>query len=202
MGDRTKITLSEKELSLVTNAEWILTKQLITTKVYELFAEMIPVIKTAFLAGKDIIPPEPAASVPKISKGEHYLQLPYVMLDYPRCFDRENIFAIRTMFWWANFFSITLHVSGKYSNTVRSKLLKHKEILLDGFYVGVNENQWEHHFEPHNFFPYAELDENGREKLFDKNDFIKLALKFELAQWNNMPALLNEGYNKIAALIS
>ena len=51
-------------------------------------------------------------STPKIAKGENYLQLPYVLLDYPRCFDKENIFAIRTMFWWGNFFSITLHLSG------------------------------------------------------------------------------------------
>ena len=35
----------------------------------------------------------------------------------PAVFSKENIFAIRTMFWWGNFFSISLHVSGKYFKT-------------------------------------------------------------------------------------
>ncbi len=38
MPSTTKITLSDKELSLVQNSEWILTKQVIIQKVYDLFA--------------------------------------------------------------------------------------------------------------------------------------------------------------------
>jgi hypothetical protein len=48
----------------------------------------------------------------KISRGENYQLLPYIILDYPSYFSRNNIFAVRTMFWWGNFFSITLHLSG------------------------------------------------------------------------------------------
>ena len=53
-------------------------------------------------------------STPKISKGENYKDLPYVMLDYPRCFQKEKTIAIRTFFWWGNFFSINLQLSGEY----------------------------------------------------------------------------------------
>ena len=51
-------------------------------------------------------------SSPKITRGENYQLLPYVILDYPRCFQKEQVFAIRTMFWWGKGISITLHVSG------------------------------------------------------------------------------------------
>jgi hypothetical protein len=202
MSAATKITLSDKELSLVTNAGWILTKQVITGKVYEMFAGSIPVIRSLILNDQVVLPAAVKASVPKIYKGENYLQLPYVMLDYPRCFNRENIFAVRTMFWWANFFSITLHISGEYVYTVKKNLAKKKELLGNGFFVAVNENQWEHHFEANNFLLYQQLDAVQQIKLFEQNDFIKLALKFDLAQWNNMPALLYDGYRKIAVLIS
>ncbi|MEP7166235.1 MAG: hypothetical protein ABI741_16150 [Ferruginibacter sp.] len=202
MSSATKITLSDKELSLVINAEWILTKQIIIDKVYHLFAEAIPVIRSQVLNERALFPAEVISSVPKIYKGENYLQLPYVMLDYPRCFNKENIFAVRTMFWWANFFSITLHVSGYHVNVVRENLLKNRELIGSEFFIGVNENQWEHHFEVNNFLPCGQLNKEQQIKLFEQNDFIKLALKFDLHEWNNIPALLHEGYKKIAALIS
>ena len=61
------------------------------------------------------LPEEVLIQSPKISRGENYNGLPYVMLDYPRCFGKEDVFAMRTMFWWGNFFSITWHLKGKYS---------------------------------------------------------------------------------------
>jgi len=202
MGSATKITLSDKELSLVTNAEWILTKQVIIEKVYHLFADIIPVVKLTILNERSSLPEDVMASLPKIYKGENYLQLPYVMLDYPRCFNRENIFAVRTMFWWANFYSITLHVSGIYVPMVKEKLFKNKALLETDFYIGINENQWEHHFETNNFVPYHQLTAIQHTKLFRQDGFIKLALKFDLQQWNHMPALLKEGYKKMENLIT
>ncbi len=202
MSSDTKITLSDKELSLVTNADWILTKQIIIQKVYKMFAESIPVMQTLMLHKNVNLPVEARSSVPKIYKGENYLQLPYVMFDYPRSFNKENIFAVRTMFWWANFFSITLHISGNHVKEVNKNIMKNKQLLTNDFFIGVNESQWEHHFESHNFLPYPSMTDEQRIKSLEQNDFIKLALKFELQQWNHMPALLNEGYKKIALLIS
>ena len=202
MADATKITLSDKELSLVTNADWILTKQVIIQKVYSLFAENIPVIKTALANTGFILPAEVLASVPKIYKGENYLQLPYVMFDYPRCFNGKNIFAVRTMFWWGNFFSVTLHISGEYKNILRESLLKSEHLLNSRFYIGVNEDQWQHHFEENNFLPLDQLTKADQIKLLGRNDFTKLALKFDLHQWNNMPELLQESYHQIAAILA
>lgn len=202
MSGETKITLSEDELALVTNADWILTKQLITQKVYALLSAQIPAIRSALLNRQTHLPAAVIQSVPKIYKGESYLQLPYVMLDYPRCFDKEDIFAIRTMFWWANFFSITLHLSGKYKCFLKEDVYKNELLKGNNFFVGVNDNQWQHHFNEDNFLPYDKLTTGQQIKSFEKNKFIKLALKFDLQQWSTMDTLLNDGYKKIAALIS
>ncbi len=200
MPEKTKITLSDKERSLIKNVEWILTKQVIIQKVYDLFADNIDAIQAAFMDTSSL-PENVRQSVPKIYKGENYLQLPYVILDYPRCFEKENIFAVRTMFWWGNFFSITPHLSGIYKQLVKEHLYDTTLSALDDLFIGVNENQWQHHFEEDNFFPLSQMDPQQRISLFEKNNFIKLAMKFSLDQWDEIPALLNEGYKRIAGIL-
>ncbi|MEO6671724.1 MAG: hypothetical protein ABIN36_19725 [Ferruginibacter sp.] len=200
MPEKTKITLSDKELSLVKNVDWILTKQVIIQKVYDLFAGKINAIQTLIL-NEHAVPENVRLSVPKINKGENYLQLPYVIMDYPRCFEKENIFAVRTMFWWGNFFSITLHLSGIYKDFVKANLNSNDEVPQDGLFIGVNENQWQHHFQEDNFMPFTQLSQQQRLAFFEKNNFIKLAIKFNLDEWNEMPELLDEGYKRIATLL-
>ncbi|CAN5728764.1 hypothetical protein BH11BAC4_BH11BAC4_13020 [soil metagenome] len=202
MAGTTKITLSDKELSLVTNADWILTKHSIIEKVYALFAECIPVVNAVFNEKEMSLPAEVIAAVPKIYKGENYLRLPYVMLDHPRCFKGKDIFAVRTMFWWGNFFSVTLHISGVYKDMLTPNLVVNAPSATSDFYIGINEDQWQHHFEENNFLPLKQLSKANQLKLLDQNDFTKLALKFDLQQWDQMQALLQGGYRAIAGVIS
>ena len=61
---------------------------------------------------------------PKISKGEKYKGLPWVMLDYPRIFGKEDIMAIGTRFWWGHYFSVTLHLKGGYLRTYLPVILR------------------------------------------------------------------------------
>src|SRR5688572_24832334 len=104
-----KIQLSPDELVMITDTTWILAKQRIIKKVYELFAVVAEDFKLA-LTVSDPFPTGISQQSAKISKGENYLSLPYVMLDYPSAFSKTGICAVRTMFWWGNFFSITLHL--------------------------------------------------------------------------------------------
>ena len=109
--NRAKVQLSEEELQLVQNAEWLLTKNRIISKVYEMFGSLADEYRATIVnkrgLAEDVLKP-----APKIFKGENYQGLPYVMLDYPRSFGKEDTFAVRTMFWWGHYFSITLHRLG------------------------------------------------------------------------------------------
>ncbi|MFK5012123.1 hypothetical protein ACI4AC_27485, partial [Klebsiella pneumoniae] len=87
---------------LVNNADWILTKNLIIEKVYELFGRVAAEYIDIYKKFPDFERSTLFALSPKISKGEQYLQLPYVMLDFPRNFTDNDFFAIRTFFWWGN----------------------------------------------------------------------------------------------------
>lgn len=44
----------------------------------------------------------------------------YLILDYPGMLSTENIFAVRTLFWWGNIFSVSLHLSSKRFNDCKN----------------------------------------------------------------------------------
>ena len=107
---KTKIQLSEEEWNLAMNAGILLTKNRVMEKMSEFLGEIATVSKTIFHTESIMLPVSTSWKTPKISRGENYQGLPYLVLDYPRFFYRDDVFAIRTMFWWGNYFSITIHL--------------------------------------------------------------------------------------------
>ena len=202
MTSPTKLTLSSEEQLLVNNSNWILTKRTIIEKAVLLLGELYNKIKPVILNYEMLLPESIINSEPKISKGESYRLLPYVLLDYPRCFDKENIFAVRTMFWWGNFFSITLHLSGSYKKELETALAKNIDVLQQGnYYICVNDDQWQHHFEPGNYFIAVEKKIEELKGIILQRPFIKIAHKFPLEQWNEMPIVLERSFAAMLALI-
>ena len=194
-----KLAFSPQEAELIQNHEWILTKQSALGKIEELFAEQVEIIKGNFpFLVKEL--GAVASSKPKISRGEKYLGLPWVMLDYPAVFGKDDIFAVRTMFWWGHFFSVTLHLSGSYKKLfeekVRTALTSDKD---SPFYLSVGADQWAHHFDGTNYRPTPEyLAENLPNQ---RSNFLKVALKFPLNEWEKMESNLLYAYRNIFALL-
>ena len=196
MNTQTKIHLSQLETELVQNREWILTKQSIINKVYQLFGETLTNYKEVTLRQTFTIIDSYKHLGGKISRGENYMGLPYVMLDYPASFSKEHIFAIRTFFWWGNFFSISLHLSGK-----KFPLQKNfSEIFLflkeNNFYICVNENEWQHNFDPSNYVTVSSLSENTFEELSTRN-FFKISKRLELNKWNEAQGFLKCSFEEM-----
>jgi len=200
MKSDAKIHLSKLEKELVQNKEWIFTKQLIIEKVYKLFGELHEVYKQISENEKKILPDFFQITGGKISKGENYEGLPYVMLDYPSFFSKENIFSIRTMFWWGNFFSITLHISGE-----NYKLKENfSELLIylneNNFFVCVNENEWQHHFDTSNYVDGKNIAEDQFKEIAKKN-FFKISKKLSLNKWDSATNFLETSFKEIIEFI-
>ena len=200
MTGETKITLSDAELAIVQETEWILTKHRIFTTVFSLFNDGLEGIKESISQNKNLAMPEILSAIPKIYKGENYRLFPYVIMDYPAVFSKQNIFALRAMFWWGHFFSITLVISGKYKEAFGQNILSKLKNAPGCFYICVNEDEWEHNFDTENFIEMADASIKIIEKILDKT-FLKIALRYPLTQWNDMPALLKDGYDKIIKLM-
>ena len=186
---------------MVQNSHWLLTKNIIMQKAYLLFGEAAASLQLILDAGNslqyDLLTPSP-----KIARGENYKGLPYVMLDYPRHFSKEDIFAFRTMFWWGNFLSFTWHLKGRYALAYRQVIISHHKQLADaGFHLCISEDEWQHDFEATNYFPIHDLSTEAFAMLLDNKAFTKLALKIPLDQWNHANEALMKNYLLILELV-
>ena len=196
--DSTKIRLSPEEAALVTRADWILTKNNILQKIKQLLATIQTEQQHIIESYSPFFSEEILNKSPKISKGENYKGLPWLVLDYPRYFNKENAFAIRTFFWWGNFFSCTLHLSGNYKKKYQEKIIRSFDSLkTKDFSICINDDQWEHHFETTNYLPLQYVTAFGFEETISKRPFIKLSKKIPLEEWNEAENKLLEIFSQL-----
>lgn len=190
------VKLSSGELKLVLDASLILTKNRIITKVYNLFGNLAAFYTDS--SGKCLsFPKEVATIYPKISKGENYEGLPWVMLDYPRYFLKEHEFSIRTFFWWGNFFSITLLLSGRYQQHYQQAILQFRQSEESkNWYIGCQNNKWLHHFREDNYQPFMSIPAKEIIQL----PFIKLAKKIPLQQWDHIETNFMKDFSTLLTL--
>jgi hypothetical protein len=193
-----KIQLSDAETELICNADLILTKNKALEKIRSLLEQaqwQMQQYVTAHQLQADALFQNP----PKISRGELYRGLPWMILDYPRIFTREGIFAIRSMFWWGHFFSSTLHISGTYKNETTLSAAHHS---LQHHYIGVNADPWHHHFEKDNYQPIKKISEPEWRQQLRANEHIKVAAAWPLTNWKTIPDDLFGNWREMLALFS
>ena len=180
-----KIQLSKEEKALVKSGQWILTKNNIIAKIAALFQAMAAQMQQSDCQrhlglGQQI-------SQPKISKGERYQGLPYVVLDYPREFGKENILAVRTIFWWGNYFTTTLHLKGIFMESFTPRLMAKQASLAAGnFLLCIDGDEWSQEISTATYRPilaqgpflFQEPDSNPA--------FIKVAAKTDFTHWDHM----------------
>jgi hypothetical protein len=209
MDNETKIHLSSLEMELINNSDWILTKNNILKKTQSILERVQENVYDYAALHRHLFPSQVMAISPKVSKGENYKGLPWLMLDYPRYFgkegtspDKANIFAIRTMFWWANFFSTTLHLSGIYKEEYQTAITRHyKDLCKNEYYCCVSTDQWHHHFEKENYRRMDEFTKNEFNDFVREKPFIKLSRRFLLTEWGKAIKLLSEEFVRIAGYL-
>lgn len=188
--------LSPEEASLVENSSWLLTKHRIIEKVYGLFGVLSETYNTILPNYSTFIPDEVTSVSPKIYKGERYRQLPYVMMDHPRFFKQQDIFAIRSFFWWGNNFSIHMVLGGKYKILFEPYIRKHIEFgSLNHWFLGISDDPWQHHFEMDNYQPVSELKRNDHD--LTSGNYLKLGRWHPLNEWKAAPAFFNISFKQL-----
>ena len=186
-----KIHLSSAEMELMQNAEVILTKNRILGKM-KVLLEQIQEKQIDFINQNDISN-EIFIVSPKISKGENYLGLPYLILDYPRQSSKNDFFFIRTMFWWGNFFSCTLHLANNSKETFGKKI-KDSYFQLRNYYISINEDQWVHHLQESDYQKIDSMIKEQFEESCENFNHIKIAGRHSLNEWEKAPLELFENW--------
>jgi hypothetical protein len=192
--------LTPDEAALVENSSWLLIKHRIVGKVYGVFGALSEVYGGMIEEYEQFIPREVTSVSPKIYKGEHYRQLPYVMLDQPRYFRHDDTFAIRTFFWWGNSFSIHLLLGGRYKQMYEEKIQAHiKGGTLRTWYIGVSEDPWQHHFEQDNYLPVQDLKNDA--DTFRHGNYLKVGKWHPVSDWKGAYAFFISSYKQLLEII-
>lgn len=177
--------LTPEEQALVKNADWIYLKNNVLQKVMSLLGDLHIALQAQLPLQEFSFPGDGAG---KLSKGERYKELPYIMLDYPRYFSREDIFAFRTMFWWGHYFIATLHLSGAMKAHYSQTIIAGRQLLAAAqFQIYVREDDpWHHDFENGNFELISALPASEFEMLIHRLPFIKIAKPWSLETWDEL----------------
>lgn len=196
--DGAKIQLSAAEMALVCDAEVILTKNRIMEKAKVLFEDLQARMQEAPFGSAEFL-----KTGPKISRGENYGGLPYLVLDYPRLFGQQDVFAIRTFFWWGNFFSSTLQLSGRWHQQLAPALgAAFKDFSERGYFVQVGHDPWAHHFGADNYRPVAQFGPDGFAAHLQQRTQIKIAARWPLNSWPGAANNLWESWRFLLGLCS
>jgi hypothetical protein len=191
---RTGWELDAEERMLVADPSWIMAKNRIIGKTVAFMAELSGRMQERRRAGqvgksgttepqeglRDALE-EIGRIPPKISRGENYKGLPYVVLDYPRCFGKEDVFAIRTLFWWGKYFSVTLHMKGHYKEVFLTVIRDRIALLAGaGFHICVSDDEWRHELEEDNYQSLEGMSAETLETIVQSNAFLKFSSKCPL----------------------
>lgn len=196
---------SSKELTYLQDTDFLITKQKVTAKMQHLLEQTRKQLKSVVTATDFEFPAKTDLSLGKISKGEQYRQLPYLVLDYPKKFTQTDIFVFRTMFWWGNEFSCALLLTGQSWDACKETLLPQlQQTSGNDWYVCVNSTPWEHYFATDNYQKISGFSAKELAILFEKMSFLKISKRLSLAEWESLPDFAKntfaEAINKLQTL--
>lgn len=200
------MTFSEEEIEAMLNSRFYIVKQDVTQKIHRLFIalenELIKAMSDGLFPASGIFESKDRG---KISKGENYHFMPYVLLDCPNAFSADSVFAFRSMFHWGHEFSFTLHLQGKVLEVFREKILENVSMLQgEYFFICVNDTPWEYFFEEMNYVSLDEWMTNKQNELammLREKPFIKLSRKIPLTQYEMVGSYGLATFNKLMNLL-
>ncbi len=183
----TKITISPEESEALGDTGFFRKKAAITSKIIMIFSELAESLRPIIADHPGLFPPGTSLFREKISRGENYKGLPYIVIDFPAMFGKESVFAFRSMLWWGKHFSFSFHLGGDLWKSRQVHVTEKIAALHNkGFYLCVNKTPWEYHFESDNYLLLDELQGNKTRGLLQESPFIKIARRLEVAEWQKV----------------
>lgn len=177
---------SAEELSIIHNTDFFRLKSTVTQKFYQLFGELIKEIKLENRLSEFDFPKGMDITNGKITKGENYLGLPYVVADFPKIFNQQGVFTFRMWFWWGNYISFTWHISGTYLDKQGAFLIsKFNDFQQAGFLIFIGNDQWQQDITENSYLDLKTVTKVDFEKLVLERQYFKLCKKVKLSNIEN-----------------
>ena len=182
--ERTPPEFTAKEVNYFQNTDFLKTKRSIITGFIQLFENIQLDLLDLINSGNFQLPNDVITKSGKITKGENYKGLPFVVLDCPGFFTKNDIFAYRTIFWWGNYLSNHFLLKGSYLDHYRERFAK-SWLLLKGekVYLDLSDDPWNHDLSTREYVGIDQLGKKKFEAILQRPGFLKLSWRMELEEW-------------------
>ncbi len=199
----TNFTLSDADVHLLADTSFFVQKRRLFERIRAGLQNLESALEVVFQGKSGVLPEELLKRRGKISQGENLLGLPWMLLDYPAYFSKADIFAFRTLFWWGNPLSITLHLSGRFVTSYGMNLLNHSDALDGQLLFCINSEQFIHHFDPSNYKTISSLRSESMDFKSQplKHGFIKIARTLPIEEADKMIASFTAFCNEMTELM-
>lgn len=164
--------LTNKEFELILNTEYPLLKKNAIEKIqahlHQLGEQLIsnPLI-TSSLHTKSF----------KISKGENYINLPYLVLDLPKIEGNNFPILCRTMFWWGKYFSFNVFIR-KEAYDMSNFETKLKMCTSEGIFLLQRDKIWQQDLDSEDYFQVSKWPDN----IISEGPYLKLSTKHPIEE--------------------
>lgn len=182
-----KLKFSSEELEVLQNIEFFMVKHRVSKGLVALFGDLCDSLEN--IEKNNPFPFQGLnAKSGKIFRGENYRLLPYFVLDYPRLFSKESILAFRTMYWWGNEFSFTIHLQGTALELLRPLLMKNIHTLKGKeFYICIHpDSPWEYHFGSDNYMLLDQWLNKHNPDALEQFRFVKISRRLTTIRYEEM----------------
>jgi hypothetical protein len=140
---KSTIQLTNTELEFISNPEIMQLKQKLIRKYSTYLMEIGEYLKATYFANQ----PMPV----KLTRGENYLEQPYLVLDVPQLKKEDLTNKLRIMFWWGNYISLQYFI--------KSEAIDH----IDGneqLFVLIGDDLFDNDLQSNNFISINQFKQN------------------------------------------
>ena len=194
---QTKIILSEEERLAINNCRFFEVKREISHKVESIFSGVVNDQELKLDWKKIIAQQDWKILEGKISRGENYKGFPWLMLDYPRNFSNENVFAVRNFFWWGFYFACNFQLSGESLKKYLPIIERNQEQLAEKkIYLSLNKSSWIHKVDEENFVLLKSDNLKMISSTAERNGYLKLSAVHTLSEFEKAVGFF-QSYQKL-----
>ena len=115
----------------------------------------------------------------KISKGENYKGLPYLVLDYPKITSKKFPVLLRTMFWWGKYFSLNIFLHDNLKVQIRDHSFNNAN--FSDLKLLVSSNIWEQDLAKEDYMQFSK-----DAMLLKESDYLKMSKAIPIESYHEL----------------
>ncbi|MCF8720944.1 hypothetical protein [Nitrospina gracilis] len=166
---------SDVELRLIRERELFLHKHSIIKKAEARLEELKEVMIAELAKDPGPVPLGTDLKRGKITKGENNKGFPFVSLDIPQFFTKEEYFTYRVLFWWGHYLGYSLVLKGPALPQYLDCLLARRgDARFADIWLARHDSPWEWEHADNHFSPVQEPTDNDVRQLVNGIQYIKV----------------------------